>query len=212
MKITDLTHKFTITDMVFPGTPLMNWERTHTCEKDGYNLTMMNLNSHAGTHTDAPLHFLADGKPLSEVDIERYVGTCVAVDCRKKGAPKAIIEVEDVKPYEEEIKKAKRVLLVTGWNSEFNTEHFFTEYPSVSLELAKYLVSLGVVMIGVEGPSVNIYEGAEVHVELLSHDVAIVEALTNMEGLIGKEFIFCGAPLKFNDLDGCPLRAYALEL
>lgn len=211
MNITDLSHTFTITDMVFPGTGSMRADRTHSCEKEGYNLTMANINSHAGTHTDAPLHFLPDGKPLSEVDIDRYVGTCFVADCTQKGAPKAVIEVEDVKPYENQIKLAGRVIFATGWNRMFNTEAFFTEYPSVSLELARYLVSLGVKMMGVEGPSVSIYDGAEVHKVLLGADVAIVEGLTNLEGLMGRTVLFCGAPLAFAGMDGWPVRAYAVE-
>lgn len=211
MKVTDLSHVFSIDDMVFPGTQPMSWNRTHTCERDGYNLTMCNINSHAGTHTDAPLHFLAEGKPLSRVDIDRYVGECYVADCTKKGYANAMIEVADVQPYEEDVKRAGRVILATGWESEFNTPHFFTEYPSVSLDLAKYLVSLGVKMVGVEGPSVNTVDGATVHKVLLGADVAIVEGLANLSGLLGREILFCGAPLAFTGLDGFPLRAYAIE-
>jgi len=211
MKITDLSHVFAIGDCVFPGTQPMDWNRTHTCERDGYNLTMCTINSHAGTHTDAPLHFLADGKSLDQVDIDRYVGDCYIADCTKKGYANAMIEVSDVEPYEREIRRAGRLILATGWNSEFNTEHFFTEYPSVSLELANYLVGLNIKMLGVEGPSVNTKDGAEVHKILLGADVAIVEALTNTLALLGKEVLFCGAPIAFSDMDGFPLRAYAIE-
>ncbi|MDO4565002.1 MAG: cyclase family protein [Clostridia bacterium] len=211
MKLTDLSHPFTITDMVFPGTQLMSCDRTHNCKEHGYNLTMCNINTHAGTHTDAPLHFLEDGKSLVQVELERYVGTCFVVNCTHKGYANAMLQVEDVKPYEEQIKKAERVIFATGWSKEFNTEKFFTEYPSVSTELAKYLVSLGIKMMGVEGPSVNTIDGAEVHKILLGADVAIVEALTNTEQVVNREIIFCGAPLAFTDMDGFPLRAYAIE-
>lgn len=212
MKVTDLSHPFTITDKVFPGTQLMHQDRTHTCESEGYNLTMCTINSHAGTHTDAPLHFLADGKCLAEVDINRYVGPCFIVDCTAKGEPNSMVEVEDVKPYEEQIKKAGRLCLATGWNRMFNTEEFFTQYPSVSVELCQYLADLGVKMIGVEGPSVNTVAGPEAHKILLGADIAIVEALTNMQDLMNREVLFCGAPLAYTGMDGFPLRAYAIEI
>jgi len=211
MKVTDLSHVFSIDDRVFPGTQPMSWNRTHTCERDGYNLTMCNINSHAGTHTDAPLHFLPDGKSLDQVAVDRYVGTCYIADCMHKGDPNAMIEPEDVRPHEEEIRRAGRVILATGWNREFNTPHFFTEYPSVSLDLANYLVTLGIKMIGVEGPSVNTVEGMAVHKVLLGADVAIVEGLTNLEGLLGREVLYCGAPPAFTGMDGFPLRAFAIE-
>jgi len=66
-------------------------------------------------------------------------------------------------------------------------------------------------MMGVEGPSVSIYDGPEVHRILLSADVAIVEALTNLDGLLGREILFSGAPLAFAGMDGWPVRACAIE-
>ncbi len=210
MKVYDLTHKFNIEDMVFPGTPAMSCERTHTIEKDQYNLTLVKVNSHAGTHTDAPLHFVEGGKALGDVDINRYVGECYVVNLYQKGALDEIT-VEDVKPYEEEIRKAKRVILATGWYEHYNTEEFFTKYPPISVECAKYLVSLGIVLLGVDGPSLSEYAGEEVHKLLLGSEVAVVESLTNLKELAGKEIIFCGAPLAFVNMDGFPIRAYAIE-
>ncbi len=210
MKVVDLSHVFSITDRVFPGTNAMSFDHTHTCAKDGYNLTMCNINTHAGTHTDAPLHFLADGKSLAEVDIQCYVGPCFVVDCTQKNHPNAFLTVADAAPFEAQIKRAGRVAFATGWFKEFNTEHFFTEYPSVSVELAEYLVSLGVRMIGVEGPSVNTVDGAKVHKILLSADCAIVEALNNTDQVLNQTIFFCGAPLAFTGMDGFPIKAYAL--
>jgi arylformamidase len=212
MKVTDLSHKFNINDMVFPGTKTMSFERTHTIVKDQYNLSMVSINSHAGTHTDAPLHFIDNGKPLGEVDINRYVGPCIVVDCRGKGAAFDMIEIEDIMPFEDAVRKTGRMIICTGWGKQFNKECYFTDYPSISEELADYLVSLGIVMIGVESPSLNPPKYIEVHQAFLKYNVAIVEGLTNLEGLIGKEFIFCGAPLALEDMDGFPVRAYAVEL
>lgn len=211
MKVTDLSHKFNINDEVFPGTKKMNFYRTQTVEKDTYNLSMATINSHAGTHTDAPLHFVGDGKSLGEVDINKYVGRCFVVDCTDKGAD-SMIELNDVKQYESRIKDCKRVIFATGWNKHFNTDEFFTRYPSVSNDVARWLVDLGVEMMGVEGPSINTQTGQETHLILLENEVAIVEALTNLEGLLNKEIIFCGAPLSFEEMDGFPIKAYAIEM
>ncbi|HWQ80084.1 MAG TPA: cyclase family protein [Anaerovoracaceae bacterium] len=210
MKVVDLSHKFSVEDMVFPGTMGMSFERTHTTAEDHYNLSIARINSHSGTHTDAPLHFIAGGDSLGEVPIDRYVGSCVVADCRDKGAF-GTIGIDDIKPYEDAVRKAGRVLICTGWSKHFNEECFFTDYPIISEELADYLVSLGIVLVGVEPPSLNPPKYIEVHQAFLKNNVAIVEGLTNLEALIGKEFIFCGAPLAFEDMDGFPVRAYAIE-
>lgn len=211
MKVIDLSHVFKITDDVFPGTGKMSQDRTHTVERDGYNLTLVTVNSHAGTHTDAPLHFLAEGKSLAEVEINRYVGTCFVVPVAEKDRPNSMIELDNIKPYEDQIIKAGRVAFSCGWYKKFGEDNFFTEYPSVSVELAKWLVSLGVKMIGVEGPSLSTIAGEEVHHILLENNVAVVESLANLDQVAGKEILFCGAPLAFEGMDGFPIRAYALE-
>lgn len=210
MKVIDLSHKFNINDDVFPGTKKMSYDRTHHVATDGYNLTMVTVNTHAGTHTDAPLHFVADGLSLGEVDINKYVGSAYVVDCPGKDYPDAVIELNDVKQNEENIKKAERVIFHTGWDKRFGEECFFTQYPSISVELSEWLVSLGVKMVGVEGPSLNTKYGSEVHHILLENGIAVVESLANLDGLAGKEILFCGAPLAFEGMDGFPVRAYAV--
>lgn len=212
MKIVDLSHKFNINDDVFPGTDRMNCIRTHKVPTEGYNLTLVTVNSHAGTHTDAPLHFIDNGTSLGEVNIEKYVGKCFVVDCHQNGEPNAFIELEDVVPYEEQIKKAGKVIFYTGWDKQFGKDNFFTEYPGLTEELTEYLVGLGVDMVGVEGPSLSTVKGTEVHHILLEKGVAVVESLANLESLAGKEILFCGAPIAFEEMDGFPIRAYAIEL
>jgi len=209
MKIIDLSHKFSVDDMVFPGTQGMSYTKTHTIEKDSYNLGIARINSHAGTHTDAPYHFIPNGKKLGEVDLNIYVGPAVAIDCRNKKAL-SLINVSDIKPYEEEIIKKKRVLICTNWYKQVNTEAFYTEYPAITVELADYLISLGVILIGVEGPSLSESKGMEVHQHLLGKEIAIIESMKNLDQLLGKEFILCSAPLAFMEADGFPIRAYAL--
>ena len=210
MKVYDLSHNFNINDLVFPGTPPMRMERTQTYEKDGYNLSLVSVNSHACTHTDAPLHFLPDGKPLSEVDIERYVGPCFIMGIEKDADE--FITADEIRPYEKEIREAGRVIFAAGWDKMVNTEDYYTRYPGITIDGAEYLVSLGVKMMGMEGPSINTKDGPEVHKILLGADVAIVEGLANVKPLAGKTLLFCGAPIKFEEMDGFPVRAYAIEL
>jgi len=211
MKLYDLSHPFSAADMVFPGTPAMEYKLTHTMENDNYNLGLAAVNSHAGTHTDAPRHFLKDGATLEAIPLENYVGSCVVIDVRHRGANEDIT-VNDILANEDTIRAKKRVLFLTGWSEKVNTAEYFTDYPRISLELAKRLVELGVVMVGVEPPSLNPPLYIEVHQALLANNVAIVEGLRGLENILGKEVIFCGAPLAFVGADGFPVRAYAIEV
>lgn len=211
MKIYDLSHPFSTSDMVFPGTPSMEYKLSHTIEKDFYNLGIAAINTHSGTHTDAPKHFVDGGGDLQSVPLERYVGPCVVVDVRHRGANEEIT-VQDIAAYESEIAEKKRVLFLTGWESRVNTEEYYTDYPKITLELAEHLVQLGVGLVGVEAPSLNPELYIEVHQAFLANGVSVVEGLRNLEAILGKNVIFCGAPLAFVGADGFPIRAYAIEL
>ncbi len=210
MKIYDLSFPVSVDDMVFPGTSKMNYLRTKTIEKDNYNLGLASINTHAGTHTDAPLHFIDNGKSLDQVDINSYVGNAFIIDCSTKQAFD-IIDVNDAEPYEEQIRECKRVIFKTGWSKKFNTPEYYTDYPVISLELAKWLVKKGIVLVGVEPPSLNPALYIEVHKTFLNSDVAIVEGLTNLEKLPGSRIFFFGVPIRLVDGDGFPIRALAIE-
>jgi kynurenine formamidase len=211
MKLYDLSHPFSAADMVFPGTPPMEYNLSHTTEKDNYNLGLAAVNTHAGTHTDAPRHFLANGCTLEAIPLASYVGPCVVVDVRHRGA-KDDITVQDIQSCEDLIREKKRILFLTGWCEKVNTFEYFTDYPRISLELAEWLVQLGVVMVGVEPPSLNPPLYIEVHQVLLKNNVAIIEGLRGLDAILGKDVIFCGAPLAFAGADGFPVRAYAIEV
>ena len=212
MKIYDLSLPFSVDMSVFPGTPPMKYQLTHTVEKDHYNLGLATINSHAGTHTDAPRHFLADGAGLGEVPLERYIGDAVVADCMAKSAPFARIEKEDFIHYEALIRKHGKVLVKTGWSRYADEDRFYTDYPIITESCAEYLVSLGVHLVGVEAPSLNPEKYIEVHKTFLSNHVAIVESLTNLDTLPADVVFFSGAPLNLAGGDGFPIRAYAIVL
>ncbi len=210
MKIYDLSIPFSKDTLVFPGTPKMDYVRSHTVQKDHYNLGIVSVNTHAGTHTDAPLHFIEGGASLADVDVGKYVGEAVVIDCSQKKAFD-LIDVADVASYEEKIKRCKRVIIKTGWSKFFEEDKFFTDYPIITVELAKWLAAAGVVLLGVEPPSLNPADYIEVHKTLLESGIAVVEGLTNLESLPSDEIFFVGTPLALKDGDGFPIRALALE-
>lgn len=210
MKIYDLSLPFSKDTLVFPGTPKMDYVRSQTVEKDNYNLGLISINTHAGTHTDAPLHFIDNGTSLADVEVGKYVGEAVVVDCSSKKAFD-VIDVEDAITYEDKIIRCKRVIFKTGWSKFYKEDKFFTDYPIITVKLAKWLVDKGIVMIGVEPPSLNPADYIVVHKILLESGVAVVEGLTNLDVLPSDEIFFVGTPLALKDGDGFPIRAIAIE-
>ncbi len=179
---------------------------------EGFTTTQLKLYSHAGTHADAPRHFLADGKTLEAVDPAKCVGPALVIDVSHRGANE-LITVADLGARADEIGAGSRVILYTGWGSRADQPDYRTSFPRISRELAHWLVERGIWLIGVEMPSVaSLADRAEltdVHQILLRGEVVIVECLINVDQL-PSEIFFIALPLKIQGGDGSPVRAVAL--
>jgi kynurenine formamidase len=181
-------------------------------ENEGFNTTHLRLYSHAGTHADAPRHFLPDGRTLEAVDLNKCVGPALVIDVTHK-TPNSLITVEDLGDRAQEVEPGSRVLLASGWDAHAELADYRTDFPRISRELARWLVGRGVWLVGVEMPSVAALsdraELTEVHQILLRGEVVIVECLTRLRELPSEVF-FIALPLKIQGGDGSPVRAVAV--
>jgi kynurenine formamidase len=185
-----------------------------TSEGKGWNTTTLHLYSHAGTHLDAPYHFLDQGAKLDAVLLEQCMGPALVIDLTSL-KPRELITVEHLAPYADKIGPGTRLLLKTGWSTHVDTPKYRSHLPRVSLALAEWLAERKVALLGVEPPSVadvnNKEELTAVHQALLKAGVVIVEGLANLTSLRQNEVTFIALPLKLEGGDGSPVRAIAIE-
>ncbi|MEM7236163.1 MAG: cyclase family protein [Planctomycetota bacterium] len=181
-------------------------------ETDGWNATTLELYSHAGTHMDAPCHFLPDGATLDAQSLEAVVGPAKVIQLAP-AEPKQLHTVEDLASAN--VQAGDRLLLRTDWYKRHGTPEYRDELPRISLELAEWLVETNVALVGVEGPSVadvgNMKELTSVHQTLFRGGVVIVEGLANLDLIQSPEVTFVALPLKIVGGDGSPVRAIAIE-
>ncbi|MGC9117300.1 MAG: cyclase family protein, partial [Conexivisphaera sp.] len=195
-------------------------------EVDGYRLREIRMNTHHGTHMDAPSHMLEDGDPVSSIDPRKLMGEGVVLDLTRKGDGEPIT-ADDLRSFEEDIRKGDMVFLHTGWDSlrGINRRYLFL-WPYLSVDGARYLVERGVSLVGTEGLSIGGWgertatmepltdTGVEVHRILLSNGVLIIEEVANLgEVLRGRRSaraFFIALPMKLRGLDGAPTRVIAL--
>lgn len=180
-------------------------------EKEGYNTTKLHLYSHAGTHLDAPRHFIDGGQTLEDLDLRKCTGPACVVDVAHK-QPRDFITVADLGRRAKEIGRHSRVLLYTGWDQHANLPDYRSDFPRISLELANWFAARGIWLLGVEMPSVASLQDKEeltaVHRALLGAGIVIVECLTNLDKLPPRVH-FTALPLKILGGDGSPVRAIA---
>lgn len=201
---------------LYPGMRGVDSDSASRIEVEGYNTTTLHLYSHAGTHMDAPLHFVPNGGTIDHVLLEKCIGPALLVDVTHIG-PNGLIEVADLGDAAARISAGTRLLLRTDWSSHAEMEDYRTHMPRISADLARWLVERRIALLGVEQPSVaslrpeNRAELTEVHEILLRAETVIVEGLTNLHLLTQDVVHFIALPLKMRNCDGSPVRAVAIE-
>lgn len=180
--------------------------------KEGYNTTNLQLYSHAGTHMDAPLHFIEDGATIDHWPLAQCIGPALVVDLSFK-APDSLIMVADLGDAAAQINPGSRVLLRTDWDDHATLPDYRTHFPRISRELATWFVERGIWLVGVQTPSVASLadrdELRDVHQILLRGGIVIVECLMHLRELPA-QVTFIALPLKVAGGDGSPVRAVAL--
>ena len=170
------------------------------------NVGRFSQSAHAGTHADAPRHYLADGALAGEAVLETYLGRCRLIDVRGCGALVQPVHVEsalteDVPP---------RVLLRTyerfpaDWDSDFT---------AVAPQTLERLAAAGVRLVGIDTPSLDPEQSKtmDAHQVVARHGMAILEGLVLDEPPAG-DYELIALPLKLAELDAAPVRAVLREL
>ena len=227
MEIIDLSHTIHNEIQIYPGDPVPSIGRGLTHEEDYCHVDVLTLGSHTGTHIDAPFHFLADGKKIDEIPVERFVGEGVLIDVTAK-SDREIIQPEDLEPFLSKINQGDFVIFKTGRDKFFGSSKYYL-HPYLSAEGANILCKMGVSLVGIDAMNIDptYYDrpdadplatelpdeeeyGYPVHDVLLGNDILIVENLCNLGQIKAVKGLYSFLPLKLRDSDGSPIRAIFL--
>jgi arylformamidase len=170
---------------------------------DAYNLSSFSTSAHAGTHMDAPLHFVPDGASIDQLPFEAAIG------------PARVIAIED--PARITAAELERHQIGTGQRLLFKTtnsarawhdEPFNERFVSIDVAAAIYLARVKPLLVGVDYLSVGGYEsdGDETHHWLLGAGIWLIEGLA-LEGVAPGEYELVCLPLRIAGAEGAPARA-----
>lgn len=212
MKPLDLTLSISSTLPVFPGSPKSHFIKWSTIKNEGYNLELLFLSSHTGTHVDAPLHFVQNGKTIDKIPVSRFVGSSYLIKLKKSNLE--LITRTDIENFEKKYEKIipnSNVIFYTGWQKNLKKEYYFHENPGLSRTAALYLASKKVNLVGTDSPSIDSGDNKKfvVHRILSKNQILIVENLANLEKIKNHLFFLVVLPLKLKSATGSPVRAIA---
>lgn len=164
------------------------------------DLSAIHTTVHLGAHADAPAHFVAGGADIAARPLSTYYGPCqvVRVDVPRGQRVTPAHLTDEV--------RAPRLLVRTGtfpdptaWN---------TDFAALSPELIEHLAARGVVLVGIDTPSVDLFDDKV----LLTHQVLARHDVANLEGLVLDHvapglYTLIALPLPLVGADASPVRA-----
>lgn len=184
---------------VFPGdTPFSRVVALSIDAGDHLDLSAITTTVHVGAHTDAPSHYAAGGASIDARPLELYYGPCevIAVDVAR-GAR--------IGPLDRPV-RAPRVLFRTGTFPD--PDHWNDDFASLSPELVASLHAQGVVLVGIDTPSIDPCDSKalESHQAVAARDMAILEGIV-LDHVAPGLYTLIALPLRLEGADASPVRA-----
>jgi len=173
-----LIHDLSITldenTLPFPATgdPHMVWKHLVDHTEYPVQVSLFTMVTHLGTHVDAPLHFLRDGKTTAQIDLSSYCGKAVCIDVPDVKAD-ALLNISGILWQNKEIIKSGDIIVLhTGWEDKVGTQEYF-DYPDFDPGTGETLARFGARGIAFDLPSID-HQGG-VHRDVLGRGMSIIE-------------------------------------
>jgi arylformamidase len=205
MTIYDVSLPVSESLVVWPGDPpLRITHASHLERGDMATVSRLEMSSHAGTHVDAPVHFVPNASGVDAMPLELLVGPALVVHSLEVEAITAKVLNGLAIP-----SGTERVLFRTR-NSELwlqGQQSFDEDYVGVTQDGASWLVDKGVRLVGVDYLAVAPFDDlVGPHQILLGAGLVVVEGLDLSRIAPGFYQLVC-LPLKIVGGDGAPARA-----
>ncbi len=223
---TDLTHELHEGFPTYFGKPGVSAKSIYNFKENGFNVNVLTVNEHTGTHMDAPLHFSADGNSVAEVPVETLFCPLAIIDIREKAAADADAQVtpDDIKAYVSAngpIPDGACVAMMSGWDKFANGDKFRNaddkgkmHFPGFHIEATKMLLE-ETKTVGMAVDSLSLDHG--ISADFVTHYAWLptnrwgLECVANLDALPVKgATLVVGAP-KMRGGSGGPARVMALS-
>ena len=228
----DITPPITAKLAVWPGdTPLSREVLNDMARGDNITLSTLRATTHLGAHADGPNHYGKDAPAIDERGLDYYLGPCQVIRVGVARAtritppvlPETIREVPVVggsdlasraaasaqgsdAPGERTMHLQPRVLFATGTYPD--PQNWNTDFSALSVELIDFLHDRGVITVGIDTPSVDLFESKD----LPAHKAILRCNMSILEGLVLKDvpegtYELIALPLRLVGFDASPVRA-----
>ena len=191
--------------LAYPGDPPFSLSPVTSVDTHGYSTQVLTMGSHAGTHVDAPAHFLEGGMTVEEIPLEILCGEALVLDVTAAG-----FEISASFLSRFDLTGVQRLLLKTS-NERFLPHTLTEDFAHLLADAALYLrEKTSVRLVGIDYLSIEKTTDGRfpVHRTLLAEDppIFILEGLDLRQVQSGVYELLC-LPLCIRGGDGGPARA-----
>jgi kynurenine formamidase len=117
----------------------------------------VHMRLHAGSHVDAPEHFVKGGKQIHELPLETFVGPAVIADVRHRMPGGGITAADLEKACGEDLGHGERILLRTDCNVDYDgSMEWQKRSPYLTNDAIDWCLAKGVLIVGFD-----MYHGAD---------------------------------------------------
>lgn len=231
VRLVDLTYALNEATPYWPGprNQPFHWAPFATIESDHVFEGRFAMDEHAGTHIDAPNHFIADQVSVDELPLDRLLAPAAVIDVRDKVArdPDYRLSRGDIGEWEltngGPIPRGAVVFMLSGWGERWaDFERYknadasgVLHFPGFSAEAAEWLLAERTIAgLGIDALSVDAGTAQDFPVHQLTHGRGKynLENVANL-GLLPRAGAYViVAPLKIEKGSGAPVRLLGLTL
>lgn len=167
-----------------------------------YNLSRLSMGAHAGTHMDAPLHFIADGASIDRIDPDLLIGSAYVLDLTHLTAH---IDAADLKGRVPE--GTVRLLVRTRGSAVLGDGVFHQDFIAFTPAAAAFLAASGVRLLGLDTYSIGPFYGpAEAHRAFLGTPGSAAIENVNLKDVLEGWYDLVCLPLRVAGGEGSPAR------
>ncbi len=206
MKLYDITRPIAPGIAVWPGDqPFTSAWTAQIGDESVVNVGCLTMSTHTGTHIDAPLHFIREGKAIESFPLTHFAGRASVIEILSGD----VVEPRHLQGID--VAKSQRVLFKT--RSSLSASQLWTEdFVYIAPETVRYCGENGIVLIGTDAPSVDPADSKE----LLAHRMLAAFGIANIENLHMRdvppgEYELIALPLYLPGMDAAPVRAVLIE-
>ena len=181
-------------------------ERRRTSRGDSANTSAVNMSVHAGTHLDAPFHFIDGGTTIDQMPVEAFIGPALVYEV---DADRYITRehIQAIPPQSD-----SKILFKTRNSTLLHQPDYVADFTAFSVEAAEELVRRGVSLVGLDYLSVAHADNqVPVHRAFLDHGVVLLEGIDLSQVQPGR-YELMALPLRLRGADGAPCRAVLRDL